>query len=248
MTKDEAAFKAGMIKYDVIQFVGDVQTRRPDDVVDAVSSNKPGSKVKVKFVRNGKNMSVTAVLGKREYNEFYFKKGKNELHILGEKLHGKLSGLKELKELKGLKGLKEWKMKKGAFLGVEMKSMDDNFAKYFGVKKDGGALVMNVTKDSAALKAGLLSGDVILKLEGKVVKGPGDVSKFIQGKKKGDKVKITIFRHKKLKTVTAELGEKSMSGAMFFGDNIHLNVPRIMNEVRVWRDEEGNLHKEKYRE
>ncbi len=248
VTKDEAAFKAGMKKYDVIQFVGDVKTRRPDDVVEAVSSNAPGSKVKIKFVRDGKNMSVTAVLGKKEFKEYHFKDGENEFHILGDKLHGKLGALKELKELKELKGFKApkmWTMKKGAFLGVEMRSMDDNFAKYFGVKKDGGALVMNVTKDSAAEKAGLLSGDVILKLEGKVVKGPGDVSKFIQGKKKGDKIKITIFRHKKVKTVTAELEERSMSGAMFFGDNIHINVPEIVNKVRVWRDEEGNLHKEK---
>jgi len=248
VTKDEAAFKAGLKKYDVIQFVDDVKTRRPDDVVDAVSGNKPGSKVKVKFVREGKSMSISAVLGEREINEYHFKDGKNEFRILGDKLHGKLSGIKELKalkELKGLKGPKVWKMKKGAFLGVEMKSMDDNFAKYFGVKKDGGALVMGVTKDSGAKKAGLISGDVILKLDGKVVKGPGDVSKFIQGKKKGDKVKITIFRHKKKKTMTAELGEKSMSGAMFFGDNLHINIPRIMNEVRVWRDSDGNIHKEK---
>ncbi len=248
VTKDEAAFKAGMKKYDVIQFIGDVQTRRPDDVVEAVSSNKPGSKVKIRFVRDGKDMSVTAVLGKREIHEYHFKDGENEFHILGEKMRGKLSGLKELqalKELKGLKGPKIWKMKKGPFLGVEMKSMDDNFAKYFGVKKDGGALVMNVTKDSAAEKAGLLSGDVILKLDGNDIKGPEDVSKFIQGKKKGDKIKITIFRHKKTQKVTAELGEKPMGGAMFFGDNIHLNIPGIMNEVRVWCDEEGNLHKEK---
>ncbi|MEN8223640.1 MAG: PDZ domain-containing protein [Acidobacteriota bacterium] len=248
VTKDEAAFKAGMKKYDVIQFIGDVKTRRPDDVVDAISSNKPGAKVKIKFVRDGKDKFVTAVLGERKGNAYFFSKDGKEFKVLGEKLHGKLSGLKELKELKklkGLKGLQEWKMKKTAFLGVEMKSMDDNFAKYFGVKKDGGALIMNVTKDSAALKAGLLSGDVILKLDGKVVKGPGDVSKFIQGKKKGDKIRITIFRHKKLKNVTAELGEKSMSGAMFFGDNIHIDIPGMVNKVRVWRDAEGNLHKEK---
>lgn len=245
VTKDEAAFKAGMKKYDVIQFIGDVKTRRADDVIEAVSSHKPGSKVKIKFVREGKSMSVTAVLGERKGSEYYFSKNGNEFHILGDKLKGELRGLKELKALKGLKAPKAWKMKKTAYLGVEMKSMDDNFAKYFGVKKDGGALIMSVTKESAAQKAGLLSGDVILKLDNKTVKAPVDVSTFIQDKKKGDKIKITIFRHKKMKTVTAELGEKSMHGAMFFGDNMHINVPRIMNKVRIWRDEDGNLHKEK---
>lgn len=252
VTKDEAAFKAGLKKYDVIQYIGNTKTRRPDDLVDVISSNAPGTKVKVKFVREGKSMSVSAVLGKRKTNEFFFKKGGNEFRILREKLHGKLSGLKELKELKGLQGIKKWKMKKKAYLGVEMRTMDDNFAKYFGVKKDGGALVMNVTKDSAASKAGIMSGDVILKIGKNTIKGPGDVSKAIQGKKKGDKVKIKIFRHKKIKNVNVELGERSFPGAMFFGDkglhtghDIHIRIPEIVNKVRVWRDAEGNIHKEK---
>ncbi|MCK5004420.1 MAG: PDZ domain-containing protein [Candidatus Aminicenantes bacterium] len=253
VTKDEAAFKAGLKKYDVIQYVGDTKTRRPDDLVDVVSSKAPGTKVKVKFVRDGKNMSVSVVLGKRKMNEFFFKQGANEFRILGDKFRGKLSGLKELKELKKLKGLKEWKMKKRAYLGVEMRTMDDNFSKYFGVKKGGGALIMNVTKDSAASKAGLMSGDVILKIEGLTIKGPGDVSKAIHEKKKGDKIKIKIFRHKKVKNITAELGERSFPGAMFFGGkglhfgdhDIHIRIPEIVNKVRVWRDADGNLHKEK---
>ena len=243
VTKDEAAFKAGLKKYDVIQYVGDTRTRRPDDVIAAVSSNAPGTKVKIKFVRDGKSTSVSAVLGKREMKEFYFKQGGDEFKILGDKLHSKLSGLRELKELNKLK---EFKMKRGAYLGVEMRTMDDNFAKYFGVKKDGGALIMNVTKDSAAEKAGILTGDIILKIEGKTIKGPGDVSKAIKVKKKGDKIKITLFRHKKIKNFNVELGERSFfGGAMFFGDKFHVNVPRMVNEVRVWRDAEGNLHKEK---
>ncbi len=253
VTKGESAFKAGLKKYDVLQYIGKTMTRRPDDVVEAVSSKAPGTKVSVKFVRDGKKMTLSAVLGKKEVNRFFFKQGGNEFRILGDKLHGKLSGLKELKELKELQGIKKWKMKKTVFLGVEMQSMDDNFAKYFGVKKDGGALVMKVTKGSAALKAGIVSGDVILKIEGKAVKGPGDVSKAIQGKKKGDKIKIKILRHKKVKNFTVELGERSFSGAMFFGDKglhlgdhgIHIRTPGIVNEIRVWRDSDGNIHKEK---
>lgn len=229
VSKDEAAFKAGLKKYDVIQYIGDIKTRRPDDVVEAVSSKAPGTKVKIKFKRESKGMSVFAVLGKREKKRFYFKRGDEEFKILG------VGGLKELQKLK------EFKMKKGPFLGVEMRTMDDNFAKYFGVKKDGGALVMNVTKDSAAEKAGILTGDVILKIEGKAIKGPGDVSKAIHGKKKGDKIKISLFRHKKIKNVKAELGERSIfGGSMFFGDK-----GDIVNKVRVWRDAAGNLHKEK---
>ncbi len=251
VTKDEAAFKAGLKKYDVIQYIDDIKTRRPDDVAEAVSRSAPGTKVKIKYVRDGKGMSATVVLGKWEMNELYLDQAGNKLRFFGDKLHGEL---KKLKELEKLNGLKNFKMKKGAYLGVEMRIMDENFAKYFGVKKDGGALIMNVTKGSAAEKAGILSGDVILKIEGKMIKGPGDVSKAIMGKKKGDKIILNILRHKKVKKITVELGERSFGGAMFFGDkgnnifrfdfqNAPINVPEIMEDVKVWRDSDGNLLK-----
>jgi len=249
VTKDEAAFKAGLAKYDVIQFIGDVKVRRPDDVVEAVSGSAPGSKVKIRFVRDGKEMSVTAVLGERKKSEFILQRDGDEFRILGDEIHGKLKGLKELRALKELKVPGVWSSKKTAYLGVEMQTMDDNFASYFGVKKGGGALILKVTKDSAASKAGLLSGDVILKIDGMAVSGPGDVSKAIQGKQKGDTVKISVFRHKKIREFTAELGERSLSGRMFFGDNghnIHIDIPRMVEDIMVWKDAAGTIHKEKF--
>jgi len=196
----EAAAKYGIKKYDVIQYMGDTKTRRPDDVTEVLSSKAPNSKVKIQLVRDGNRKSISVVLGKSDRKGFSF-------YFDNNKLRGKL------------KMLKEFKMGKIGYLGVEMRSMDDDFAKYFGVKKDGGALVTSVIKDSAAKKAGMISGDVILKIDAKTVKCPKDVSEIIREKNKGDKIRIKFLRHKKIKNVTARLGARSFFGTMFFGDD-----------------------------
>ncbi len=46
-------------------------------------------------------------------------------------------------------------------LGIECESLGSQLASYFGVKE--GLLVRSVTKDSAAGKAGMRAGDVIVK-------------------------------------------------------------------------------------
>lgn len=196
----EAAAKYGIKKYDVIQYIGDTKTRRPDDVTEVLGNTEPNTRIKIQLVRDGKKQSVSVVLGKSDRKGFSF-------YFDNNKLRGKL------------KMLKEFKMGEIGYLGVEMRSMDDDFAKYFGVKKDGGALVTSVIKDSAAKKAGMISGDVILKIDEKTVKCPEDVFEIIREKNKGDKIRIKFLRHKKIKNITVRLGARSSFGTMFFGDD-----------------------------
>ncbi len=249
--KDEAAFKAGLKKYDVIQFLDGIKTRRPDDIIDLIESKSPGTKVKIKFIREGKRSVTSAVLGKKKPGEYHFGRFDEKFSEMGRRFREQGKKFKEF-------NIKDF-VSKGTYLGVELRTMDDNLAKYFGVKKDGGVLIMDVVDKSPAKKGGLLSGDVILKIDGSIVKTPSDVSKMIRGMKKGNKIKITFLRFKKTKNVTVELGEKSWMGGVGFigGDNhqifhinppdIKINIPEIIDEVKVWKDSEGKLHKERFK-
>ncbi len=183
---DQAAEKAGIKKDDIIQYFNDEKIRRPSNLVDAVRAVKPETPVKVKLVRDGKNMELTVTPGK-------LKSGFKWFGIGGDK-----NGDKNVFVISG----------GGGYLGVQLHKMDKDLAGYFGAKNDQGALILKVEEDSPAEKAGLKSGDVIVQVGEKPIEEPGDVSGIISDMEKDDEVQIQVLRHKKKETVKAKLGER----------------------------------------
>jgi serine protease Do len=102
-------------------------------------------------------------------------------------------------------------------------------------KADQGVEVQDVTKESAASKAGLKEGDIITKVDDKKIEDPDDLSKAIKSHKPGDKVTVTFLRDKKEQKATAELGKwkglnaMTLNGKDFKMDMGDLNktLPRI---------------------
>jgi membrane-associated protease RseP (regulator of RpoE activity) len=213
VTKGEAAEKAGIKKYDVIQYFNYEKMRRPDDLVEIVRENKPGTQAKIKLVRDGKDIELTVTLG--------------ELKV------------KDLKDFSF-----DWKDKDGekfvfvsgrAFLGVHLQDLDKDLAEYFGVKDNEGVLILKVSEDTPAEKAGLKAGDVIVKFNDKNISKAGDVIEILEDLKKGDKADIQVIRHKNKKTVKVELDErKGFKGMRILGDtgkNFHIEIPDIHVDV-----------------
>lgn len=199
--KDSAAAKAGIKKYDVIQYVNGERMRRTGDLTDVIRDAGAGAKVTLKLIRDGSGKTVTTTLGKYEGSEFFFKSSGVKPHVF--KFKDKDGMNFKFKDKKGFVFKSG-----GAYLGVNLQSLNnEDFAAYFGVKKDGGALITDVQKDTPAAKAGLKAGDVITKLDGKKVADPGDVKKILADKEKGDKVDIKVMRKNKQKSLKAELAE-----------------------------------------
>jgi len=95
-------------------------------------------------------------------------------------------------------------------------------------KADQGAQIEEVTKKSAAEKAGLKKGDIITKIDSKKINGPDELSETIRDHKPGDKVSVTYLRDKKEQKVTAELGKWQGMSALSFSPAIP--------DVRVFND------------
>ncbi len=91
-------------------------------------------------------------------------------------------------------------------------------------KEDKGVVINEVTKESAAEKAGLKKGDIITAIDGKKIEDPDDLTKAIRDHKPGDKVTVGFIRDKKEQKVTAEL--TSWKGVMVYSGtpNFNLNV------------------------
>lgn len=70
-----------------------------------------------------------------------------------------------------------------------------------------GAKITAISRESAALKAGLKVGDVITKINNDAIEDADDVSKAVRTHKPGDKVTVSVLRDGKAQTITAELGK-----------------------------------------
>jgi serine protease Do len=137
--------------------------------------------------------------------------------------------------------------KGGAFLGVTTQNGNDEEN---SDKKTDGAVITDVSKESAAEKAGLKEADVITKINDKKVEGPQSLSEIIHSFKPKDEVTVYYKRDGKEKSAKVTLGENKSSGAMayaFSGPNGNVRSftsPRIlrddiqgMAQPKVWNDE-----------
>ncbi|HLM15908.1 MAG TPA: Do family serine endopeptidase [Reyranella sp.] len=91
-------------------------------------------------------------------------------------------------------------------LGVQIQPLNEELAKSMSLDSEKGALVAQVSPDSAAMAAGILSGDVIKSVDGKNVDTIKDLTRMISSMKPGTSVKLGVWRDGKDMTVSAKIG------------------------------------------
>jgi len=79
-------------------------------------------------------------------------------------------------------------------LGVEVQPVTDDMAKAFKLSNATGAAVVSVTAGSAAERAGIQAGDIILSYDGKPLMQASDLPPLVGMTKPGTKVPLQILR------------------------------------------------------
>ena len=102
-------------------------------------------------------------------------------------------------------------------LGVEGGELNSSASKELGIKETEGFYIKKVNPKSGAEKAGLLKGDIIVKLDEQKVSTFADLSGYISTKRPGDKVEVTFIRDGKNKTVPVILSKNELFGTEFKG-------------------------------
>lgn len=92
-------------------------------------------------------------------------------------------------------------------LGVYIQEVSPELAPSFGLDKARGALVAQVESNSAAARAGIKTGDVVLKVDGKDVDESGELPRIIGERAPGSKVNLQIWRDGKARDVVVVLDE-----------------------------------------
>ena len=92
-------------------------------------------------------------------------------------------------------------------IGVVIQEVSKELADSFGLGKPSGALVNGVEKGGPAEKAGVETGDIILRFDGKQVAASSDLPRIVGSTKPGSKVPMQVWRKGQMRDVSVTVGE-----------------------------------------
>lgn len=161
VVKESAAEKAGFKKGDVITKIGDKKIETAEDVTKTIRNYRPGDKISITYLREGKQQTATAGLTKW--------KGVRMNAIILPQLQGFQRQLQDFD--------RQQRMQQRMFgqnyafgrprLGLSIQDTDDG----------AGVKVLDVDEESAAAKAGIKKDDIIVGVDDTDVKSTDDVLK-----------------------------------------------------------------------
>ncbi|MFZ1684979.1 MAG: PDZ domain-containing protein [Candidatus Zixiibacteriota bacterium] len=218
VVEDSPADKAGLKEEDVIIGANGSKIETSDDLTDMVDDAKPGDKITLDVIRDGKEMQLAITLGDRSDS--------NERTFSWTSPTAPLAAMAPRNFAFNFNGHDN-----GSFIGVSMTDLTEQLGDYFGVKNGNGVLVSDVDRDSPAEKAGIKAGDVIVAIDGEKVADSRDVRDLVQDRKVGTTASIDVLRDHKPMTLKVQV-EKRKSGNFFgysygSGKNSVVSIPRM---------------------
>lgn len=158
---------------------------------------------------------------------------------------------------KVIEDLRQYGVAQRAFLGAKVRTVNGDFAKENSLKVNQGVWIESVTPNSAAEKAGLTKGDVVVRIDGHPVADAPALIEQIGRHRPGDKLSIAYLREGSehnaevtlknangntetvTKTTTLTLG--ALGAAFETPDARELDKMGLSNGVRVAKLGEGKL-------
>ena len=110
---------------------------------------------------------------------------------------------------KVVEDLIQYGMVQRGVLGIMIRTVDGNFAKEKNLDLTQGIYVDSLMANSAAGKAGVKSGDIITKVNGKIVNTSPELQGVIARYRPGEEVTLTVNRKGKIKTFDVILNNRN---------------------------------------
>jgi serine protease Do len=196
--EDSPAAAAGLKEDDVVLKYQDEAVHGASQFARLVRETPVGRKVRIEISRDGATQQVDATVGDRRMADRELAPG------LPESLEGEIgNALRNFRfeldpEHAARLGddardeVRRVFRSRGPRLGIRYHELSDQLAAYF--KVDDGVLVSSVDEGSAAAKAGLKAGDVIVKLNGKDVGDAADLGGAVARLESNTPATITVQR------------------------------------------------------
>jgi len=94
------------------------------------------------------------------------------------------------------------------WIGIESQDITPELADSFGLGRSSGAIIAGVVRNGPADRAGVRPGDILLAVEGKIVKNTGDMLNLIAQLVPGAKAKLKLMRQNRESTVDVTVGKR----------------------------------------
>jgi serine protease Do len=188
---DSPAAAAGLKVGDVLLRYNQRPVNSVEELIEMVRETAPGREVTLSISRGGSVQDVTVKTASRKS---WAKHGSIEIPRI------------ELPPVRIPDLPRAYMSWRSTIVGIEAESLDSQLAEYFGVKE--GVLVRSVVQNSAADRAGLRAGDVIVRVDGQPVRTPREVSSAIRSEGTGKPVPLTVVRERRETTVTLSLADE----------------------------------------
>ena len=147
-----------------------------------------------------------------------------------------------------------------SFLGVAVREVDSGRAAERQLPEERGVEITKVVPDSAADKAGLRKGDVVLEYNGQRVEGVEQFIRLVKETPAGRAVALKVHRDGSEQTVNATIGTCGKCGAVVIGSSAggpvirvpdiempEFNMPDVPRVFTTWRSARLGIEAESLR-
>jgi serine protease Do len=199
---DSPAAKAGIKEADVVLDYDGAAVHGIEQLTRLVRETPVGRQVKISVWRNGAAQTLTATIEARKGTV-----------ISSDGFPIVIPSFPAMPQIEIPRFQMTWQ---NPVLGIEGESLrsQEQLADFFGVKE--GVLVKLVRKNSAAEKAGVKAGDVVVKVDDSTVATPQEITRALRALGSKKTFTVTVVRNKKEMPLTVTTEERG--GAMRAGE------------------------------
>ena len=202
---DSPAGKAGLKAGDVVLEYNGQRVEGVDQFMRMVRETPPGREVKLALSRSGAAQQVNVkTIARKAWLSSKFGEQAVELPRI------------EMPDIRIPDVPRAFMSWRSSFLGIEGESLDSQLAEFFGVRE--GVLVRSVVKGSAAEKAGLRAGDVIVRVDDTKVATPREITTAVRSARSRKNVTVTAVREKRETAFTLPIEDT--------GTELHQAMPK----------------------
>lgn len=228
VVEDSPAESAGVKEGDIIIEFNSKKIEEAEDLMDAVRSTDPGSKVNVVVNRSGEKKTIAVEIGKNKMKRAFVIKNPRAPRIMMNMFSGDMEGM-------------------------ELMELNKQLGKYFDAPNGRGVLVTDVEEGENAAKAGILAGDVITKIGDETIKDVEDVHDAVSDSEEGNTVVVDVLRNGKKMTMKMVISaEKRDENHIFwnghspgnFNFQFEPQMDRLHKELEIQMNELSGKQKE----
>jgi S1-C subfamily serine protease len=189
IVEDSPVFKAGLEDGDVLLSIDKGKIYTSDQVTKMLKNYTPEQQINVRIFRDKGYMNFDVILGEKEVLDW----------TSLDALYMKSATPENVFVYKYDDGNSKW-------IGILPKELNDQLLQSY--KVENGVLIEKVIEGTPSEEAGLLAGDVILKMNDTTIKNTKDIHKSVQATEIGEEIKIDLLRGGKNKSINVKVAER----------------------------------------